>query len=92
MDYIIPLNGWAAGERNYRWHAGNEFFQKFDNTEILDAAVDVDARAVKSGRYIGIDLDILGTVTVACDRCLEDLVLPVEAHHTRSPPKTVVAV
>lgn len=80
MDYIIPLNGWAAGEREYRWQADNKFFQKFDNTEILDAAVEVEARAVKSGHYIGVDLDIRGHVTVACDRCLEDLQLPVEAH------------
>ena len=80
MDYVIPLNGWAAGEREYRWQADIKFFQKFDNTEILDAAVEVEARAVKSGHYIGVDLDIQGHVTVACDRCLEDLQLPVEAH------------
>ena len=80
MDYVIPLNGWAAGERNFRWQADNKFFQKFDNAEILDAAVEVEARAVKSGHYIGVDLDIQGHVTVACDRCLEDLQLPVEAH------------
>ena len=80
MEYVIPLNGWAAGEREYRWQAGNEFFQKFDNAEILDAAVEIEAMAVKSGHYIGVDLDIQGRVTVACDRCLEDLQLPVEAH------------
>ena len=54
MDYVIPLNGWAAGERNFRWQADNKFFQKFDNTEILDAAVEVEARAVKSGQSQGI--------------------------------------
>jgi len=80
MEYIIPLNGWAAGEREYRWQAGKEFFQMFDNAEILDAAVGIEAKAVKSGHYIGIDLDIRGSVTVPCDRCLEDLTLPVEAH------------
>ena len=80
MDYIIPLNGWAAGERVFRWQAETEFFQKFGNEEILDAAVGIVAKAVKSGHYIGVDLDITGTVTVACDRCLEDLILPVEAH------------
>ena len=80
MDYIIPLNGWAAGERKYRWLADHKFFQKFDNAEIFDAAVEIEAKAVKSGHYIGVDLDILGSVTVACDRCLEDLTLPVEAH------------
>ena len=80
MDYIIPLNGWAAGEREYHWQAGLKFFQTFDNAEILDSAVDVEARAVKSGHYIGVDLDIRGSVTVPCDRCLEDLTLPVEAY------------
>jgi len=80
MEYVIPLNGWASGEREYRWQVDNKFFQKFDNTEILDAVVEVEARAVKSGHYIGVDLDIQGSVTVACDRCLEDLKLPVEAH------------
>ena len=80
MDYIIPLNGWAAGERAFRWQADTKFFQKFENTEILDATVGIEAKAVKSGHYMGVDLDITGTVTVACDRCLEDLTLPVEAH------------
>ena len=74
------MNGWAAGEREFRWQAETEFFQKFGNEEILDAAVGIEAKAVKSGHYIGVDLDITGTVTVACDRCLEDLILPVEAH------------
>ena len=80
MEYIIPLNGWAAGEREFRWPVETEFFQKFGNTEILDAALEVHVKAVKSGHYIGVDLDIQGHVTVPCDRCLEDLRLPVEAH------------
>ena len=80
MEYIIPLNGWAAGERAFRWQAGIKFFQKFDNAEILDADVAIVAKAVKSGHYIGVDLDVQGSVTVPCDRCLEDLTLPVEAH------------
>ena len=80
MEYVIPLNGWAAGEREYRWQAGIKFFQKFDNAEILDADVAIVAKAVKSGHYIGVDLDVQGSVTVPCDRCLEDLTLPVEAH------------
>ena len=79
-DYIIPLNGWAAGERTYRWQADNKFFQKFDNTEILDAAVGVVARAYKSGHDIHVDLDMQGSVMVECDRCLEDLSLPVDVH------------
>ena len=33
----------------------------------------------KSGRYLGVDCEIDGTVPVACDRCLEDLEMPVAA-------------
>ncbi|MBR1570416.1 MAG: DUF177 domain-containing protein [Bacteroidales bacterium] len=77
---VIPLDGWAAGERNFRSHAGLEFFQTFDNTEILDASVDVEVKVVKTGaQKVTADLQLRGTVTVPCDRCLEPLTLPVEA-------------
>ena len=77
---VIPLNGWAAGERKFRSHADLEFFQAFDNTEILDADVDVEIRVVKKERKVEADLHLSGTVMVSCDRCLEPLAVPVEAN------------
>ena len=76
---VIPLNGWAAGERKFHSHAGLEFFQAFDNTEILDADVDVEVKVVKKERKVEAELHLSGTVTVPCDRCLEPLAVPVEA-------------
>jgi len=77
---IIPLNGWAAGERRFAFAAGTEFFQMFDNQDILDADVNVDVRVVKEGMHrVKADLHLCGTVTVACDRCLEPLGIPVDA-------------
>ena len=79
--FVIPLNDWAAGERKFHSHAGLEFFQMFDNTEILDAGVDVEIRVVKEGNHkVEADLHFSGTVTVPCDRCLEPLAVPVEGH------------
>ena len=79
-NMIIPLNDWAAGERQVRFHADLEFFQAFDNAEILDADVNVDIRVVKDGRNkVEADLHLKGTVTVPCDRCLDPVVIPVEA-------------
>ena len=40
----------------------------------------VDVVVEKSGRYVGVDLDVEGSVVVACDRCLGDLTLPVSVH------------
>ncbi len=76
--FIIPLNGLAAGKNEFSWQAGKEFFEAFENAEILDAEFVVNAVAEKSGRYFGIDCEIDGQVTVTCDRCLEDLGIPIE--------------
>ncbi len=76
--FIIPLNGLTAGENMFSWQAGKEFFESFENTEILDAHLDADVRVEKSGRYIGVDCDVRGEVTVECDRCLDELDMPVD--------------
>ena len=77
-NFIIPLNGLAAGKNHFSWHAGKEFFEAFENTEILDADLDISVMVEKSGRYVGVDCEIDGSVLVVCDRCMEDLSMPVE--------------
>ena len=78
-SFVIPMNGLTPGRTEFRRKVGKEFFESFDNTEILDSDVDVLITVEKSNRYIGVDVDLKGHVTVSCDRCLEDLDLPVEA-------------
>ncbi|MBS7276943.1 MAG: DUF177 domain-containing protein [Bacteroidales bacterium] len=77
-EFIVPLNGLAQGRTEFRWRVGKEFFDGFENSEILDAGLDVITRVEKSGHFIGVDSDIDGTVTVICDRCSEELQLPVQ--------------
>lgn len=78
--FIIPLNGLAAGETRFFWSAGKEFFESFDNSEILDAELNISVRVEKSGRYLGVDCDVVGVVVVECDRCLDDLEMPIDSH------------
>ena len=77
--FIIPLNGLAPGENRFFWSAGKEFFEAFENEEVLDAQLDVSVAVEKSGHYLGVDCVVEGDVVVACDRCLEDLSLPVDS-------------
>ena len=77
-EMILPLNGWAAGKMEKRFSAGVEFFQAFENEEIKGADLSVLCKASKRGADILLDLEIGGSVTVVCDRCLENLSLPVE--------------
>ena len=76
--FIIPLNELTAGENRFVWQIGKEFFDIFDNSEILDAHLGADVRVEKSGHYIGIDCDVRGEVTVECDRCLDELDMPID--------------
>ena len=78
-DFVLPLSGLVPGGETFLWHAGKAFFGAFDNTDIQDADIRVEARIGKVGKDLLIDLTLDGTVTVICDRCLSDLVLPVEA-------------
>ena len=76
--FIIPLNGLTAGKNEFFWQADREFFNSFENAEILDAQLDADVIVEKSGRYLGVDCDVRGTVTVECDRCLDEVHMPID--------------
>ena len=77
-DFVLRLDGLKAGSSHFVWHADGKFFGDFENSEILDADIDVRATVEKSNAFIGVDCSAKGTVTVVCDRCLADLTLPVE--------------
>ena len=76
--FIIPLNGLTAGKNEFFRQAGKEFFDSFENSEILDAHLDADVEVEKSGRYIGVDCYVRGCVVVECDRCLDELEMPID--------------
>ncbi len=83
-DFTVPMNGLAQGLTEFRWRAGDEFFARFENSEILGADLDVAVSVEKSGSSICVDCEIEGSVTVVCDRCLEDLQVPVSAGFSES--------
>ena len=78
-NFIIPLDGLAIGHNAFSWHIGKEFFESFENAEILDAELDVTVDVEKSGRYVGVDCEVVGHVVVECDRCLGDLEMPIDS-------------
>ena len=78
QPFVVNLISLAPGKNRFEWHAGAEFFEAFGNADILDADLEVTAVAVCHGLTAEVECEIAGSVTVACDRCLEDLVIPVE--------------
>ena len=84
QPFVVKLAQLAPGKNHFTWQAGLAFFESFGNTEILDAHLEVAADVAHHGLTADAACTISGTVTVACDRCLEDLVLPVETSFEES--------
>lgn len=84
QPFIVNLIGLKSGTIDFDWTVGAEFFETFGNQEILDAHLEVDVRLHNHGLTIDAECDVYGSVTVACDRCLEDLEIPVEVSFDES--------
>ena len=78
QPFVIPLSGLTQGGTQFNWRADGKFFGNFGNSEILNADLEVDVHVEKAMRFFGVDAAISGKVTVLCDRCLEELELPVD--------------
>ena len=78
MDFNIALDDLKGAAAEYNWHVTQEFFESFGNTQIISADVEAAVKAWKASGDIFIDCSLQGSVTVPCDRCLEDLEIPVD--------------
>ena len=79
QPFIVKLNDLPSGRTALEWTADGAFFESFGNPDILDARLDVAAEVVNHGATVDVDCRIAGMVTVQCDRCLDELDIPVEA-------------
>ena len=78
QPFVIPLSGLAQGGTQFNWRADGKFFGNSGNTDILDADLEVGVHVEKALRFFGVDATLKGGVKVLCDRCLEELKLPVD--------------
>ena len=81
-DFIIQIKGLQNGEHEYEFPIDGAFFRNFENSQILDADLNANVWLEKGGGWMNIEADVTGTVTVECDRCLDDVVLPMDFYCT----------
>ena len=56
----------------------NEFFENVDGPEVRQGKVNVSLSVVRMSSAFELNFRIEGIVTVICDRCLDDMEIPVE--------------
>lgn len=70
------------GEQSFEFHLGKTFFSNMENPDIHDADLDVALTVVHKSDLYQFDFHITGTITLICDRCLDDLVMPVDTTYS----------
>ena len=94
QPFVAQLRTLRTGTSEFIWKAGREFFENYGDSGILDADITVTALVSNHGLTIGVKAAIAGSVTVPCDRCLENLAIPVDTsfEETYTPESDVLDI
>jgi uncharacterized metal-binding protein YceD (DUF177 family) len=75
--YKIPLKALAIGNHTFNYELDTEYFKKIDSQEVQRGKVLAKVLVVNNGSNYVINFDLEGIIQVPCDRCLDDMDLPV---------------
>ena len=81
-DTTIRLSGLKPGRYSYDFTLGKEFFEGYENEEIVDGEVHVEAFLEKTERVTAMKFSLHGEVTTLCDRCLGEMRVPIEGEES----------
>ena len=65
------------GVQEFVYHLDKQFFVNMESTDIHDADLNVRLTVTHKRDIYSLHFDVEGTVTLICDRCLDDLVFPI---------------
>lgn len=77
-DFIIQIKGLQPGKHRYEFPVDGSFFKNFENSQVSDAQLDAVVELEKGSGWMNLNCHVKGSVVVECDRCLDDLELPVD--------------
>lgn len=77
-EFTITFGGLKAGNYSYEFRLNKRFLDMFGYEGISNADIGLEVYLKKSSRLLEFDFILKGTATVECDRCLDDLDIPVD--------------
>ena len=80
--YTISLKNLSDGTHTYEYTLGSEFFGEIDPSEIEKGEVSVNLTLKRTGNTFELHFGIKGYIIIPCDRCLEEMELPVDTEDT----------
>lgn len=78
MKYIIQFAGLKEGRHEFEFDVDDLFFEQFESSEIKKGKLSVTVILDKNRQVFEMGFFIKGTVQCICDRCLDELDLPLQ--------------
>lgn len=79
--YKLPLKSLAPGNHEFDYKLDKVFFANMEYDDVRDADLDVHLTVTYAHDIYKLAFHITGTVTLLCDRCLDDLVIDVDTRY-----------
>lgn len=81
-EFKVQLKSMSEGTHEFEYHLDKAFFTNMESADVHDADVDVKLIVTHKGDLYDMSFTFKGTLTLLCDRCLDDLLFPVDtAYH-----------
>lgn len=77
-QFIIPFKGYKVGIHEFDFPLDGDFLEAIGDEELAGVQATAKVTMTKAASMLTFDVEISGTVTVECDRCLDELPLPVD--------------
>ena len=79
--YNVELKNLTPGVHEYSYFLENQFFIDIDGDLVQKGKVDVYLKVKRSSMMFEMDFQIQGVVMVPCDRCLDDVEIPIDTQN-----------
>lgn len=76
--YSIEYQGLTLGEHHFEFEVGNDLFAMYEESEVKKGQLEVEVYLVKHSTFMELEVEIIGEVEVACDRCLDEYRQPID--------------
>jgi len=80
--YKIDLKDLTEAETAFEWDVDDAFFSTLDTTEVQQGSLHVSGSIRKASGFFELLFHVSGTVSIACDRCLDLMDQPIEADNS----------
>ena len=79
--YNVDLKNLTPGIHEFEYLLENKFFVDIDGDQVQKGKVKVNLTVKRSSMMFEMNFQIEGVVMVPCDRCLDDMELPIDTHN-----------